>query len=155
MLQTQGHWPMTAMPMPGWTPAPADVLVAPVNVLERDNDIIYIFAVPGARPEDMRVEIRRQILEIKGNASLPGDGQYVYRYQEWPAGSFYRFVPLPPELDPEKAVASFSQGLLTVRFPKPGGGRQVAVNIQAPVQEQGQESTQDSQPGHQVRAHLI
>jgi HSP20 family protein len=52
-------------------------------------------------------------------------------------------------------VASFSQGLLTVRFPKPAGGRQIAVNIQAPVQEQGQESPQGSEPGHQVRTHLL
>ncbi|KYH30821.1 Hsp20/alpha crystallin family protein [Neomoorella mulderi] len=154
MLQPQ-NWSVPAMMPPGWMATPADGFVPPVDVLESNNDLIYIFAIPGARPENVRVEVRQQALEIEGNASLPDGGQYVYRYQEWPAGRFYRFLPLPPEIDAEKAAASFNQGLLTVRFPKTARGRQIAINVQAPVQQQGQENTAGNQPGSPGRTHLI
>ncbi|MBC7324262.1 MAG: hypothetical protein H5T99_02970, partial [Moorella sp. (in: Bacteria)] len=67
--------------------APADTLVPPVDILESNNDLVYIFAIPGARPEEVRVEVRQQAMEITGRASpWPGDDRYVYRYQEWTAG---------------------------------------------------------------------
>ncbi|MBE3573263.1 MAG: Hsp20/alpha crystallin family protein [Moorella humiferrea] len=134
MLQPQGQWFVPGMTSPGWMAAPADVLVPPVDVLESDHDLIYIFAVPGARPEDVRVEVRQQALEIEGTVAAPDAGRYVYRYQEWPVGRFYRLLPLPPELDGEKAAASFDRGLLMVRFPKTNRGRQIAVNVQSPEQ---------------------
>jgi HSP20 family protein len=155
MLQPQGQWLVPGMTMPGWPAAPAGVLVPPVDVLESNNDLIYIFAIPGARPEEARVEVRQQALEIEGNAVLPDGGQYVYRYQEWPAGRFYRYLPLPPEVDVEKAAASIEQGLLIVRFPKTACGRQITVNMQAPVQQQGQGNITGTQPGSSGRSPLI
>ncbi|MDN5344869.1 MAG: hypothetical protein PWQ18_981 [Clostridia bacterium] len=148
MLQPQVNWSLPGMPPPAWMPGPADTLVPPVDILESNNDLIYIFAIPGARPEEVRVEVNQQVLEIEGATSqLPDGHQYVYRYQEWPAGKFHRLLPLPPEIDADRAMATCNQGLLTVSFPKTARGRQVAIKVQTPAPRQGPGNPEGNQAG--------
>jgi HSP20 family protein len=45
-------------------------------------------------------------------------------------GHFSRAIPLPSEIDVEKAEAKFDKGVLTVRFPKTrevSGGRRISL----------------------------
>jgi len=125
MLQPQVQWPGMTM---GWAPVPADVITPPVDVLENSEEIIYIFAIPGASAENVRVEARQQVLEIEG---MPGqkqeDNRYTYLYRERPVGRYYRLISLPPEIDADRAEASFNSGLLEVKFPKTNRGQQVKV----------------------------
>lgn len=154
MLQPQVNWLLPGM-TPGWMPAPGDVITPPVDVLESKDEIIYIFAIPGVGSEEVRVEIQQQALEVEAGLPQLQDGnQYTYRYRERPVGRYYRLVTLPPEIDTEKAVASFNQGLLQVRFPKTFRGRQIKVNVKTPVQKKTKSTLADKDDPAE-RTHLI
>lgn len=135
MLQPQANWLLPGM-MPGWMAAPGDVITPPVDVLESNSEIIYIFAIPGVDSQDVRVEIQQQALEVEANLyPLQGENQYTYLYRERPVGRYYRRVTLTAELEIEKAAASFNQGLLEVRLPKTVRGRQIKIDVKSPVRK--------------------
>ncbi|NLW08149.1 MAG: Hsp20/alpha crystallin family protein [Clostridia bacterium] len=122
--------------------APQEIITPPVDILESDNEIIYIFAIPGAGSQEVRIEIQQQLLEIE--AALPhyqDSSQYTYLYRERPLGRYYRLLTLPPEVDSKEAVATFDQGLLEIRFPRAARGRASKVNVKPKVEKKAKSAT--------------
>ena len=71
-----------------------------VDVFEEDGEVVVIAELPGVRKEDIRLNATGDSLEIRA------------------AGSFYKVVKLPSRVDPERARATFNNGVLEVRLPK-------------------------------------
>ncbi len=90
-----------------------------VDVFQNDNDITIQSTVAGVRPDDLDVQITRDMVTIRGkreqNREISNDN---YFYQELYWGSFARSILLPSEVDVDDAEATLKNGLLTVRLPK-------------------------------------
>jgi len=90
-----------------------------IDVKESDKDIAVSAELPGMSDKDLDVSLGRDSLTIKGEKKEEKEerGKDYYR-MERSYGSFSRTVPLPAEVDTEKAKAEFKKGVLTVTLPK-------------------------------------
>lgn len=87
-----------------------------VNIIETEEGLTLIADIPGASRETLDVNVEKGILTINAPASvtMPGNRGYT----EFELGSYYRQFSIPEVLDHEKAVASLSNGILTLTVPK-------------------------------------
>ena len=90
-----------------------------VDVVDTEKEIKVSIELPGLDDKDVEVSLTRETLTIKGEKREEKEekGKDYYR-SERSFGSFTRTIPLPVEIDAEKAEASFKKGVLTVTLPK-------------------------------------
>jgi HSP20 family protein len=90
-----------------------------VNVVEGEKDIKVTVELPGMDEKDVDVTLSEGVVTIKGEKKEEhedkGEG---YHRIERSYGSFERSIPLPAEVEDEKAEAEFARGVLTVTVPK-------------------------------------
>jgi HSP20 family protein len=90
-----------------------------VDVVERDEEVVVRAEVPGVEKKDVDVSITASSVTIKGETrreEKEEKGEY-YRC-EISRGAFSRTVSLPASVDPDKAKASFKDGILEITLPK-------------------------------------
>ena len=94
-------------------------LVPAVNVRETDKEVVVTAEVPGLEKDDLDLTLTADGLLIRGEKReeqehARGDWQVSERRY----GQFVRTVPLPDNIDAERAEARVNRGVLTIRFPK-------------------------------------
>ena len=90
-----------------------------VDVYETPKEIVIKSAVAGVSQSEMKITITPEAVSITGERKHEDTvHEDSYFYQECFWGSFSRSIILPTEIDPEKAKASLSKGVLTIRLPK-------------------------------------
>jgi HSP20 family protein len=95
-----------------WSPA--------VEVRQDQNNLIVTAELPGINKDNVKVEVTNEGLAISGERrSEHEDKRQGYYRSERSYGRFYRLVPLPEGVDPEKAKAQFKEGVLEVQVPLP------------------------------------
>ncbi len=102
-----------------WRTVNGTQLTPPVDVHQTEDEIVVSAALPGAKPEEVEITVTGQTLLIRGEMKADETidrEKYVYRERRY--GSFARQLELPVQIQGEKAAASFSDGVLTVRIPK-------------------------------------
>lgn len=101
-----------------------------VDVFQTHNDIIIKTMVPGVRPEDLDINITRDMVTIKCRRETErtvGDSDYFHRELYW--GGFSRTVVLPQEIDIDSVEATEKHGLLILKLPKLDKNRQAKVKV--------------------------
>ena len=93
------------------------------EVIESEKSIVVKLEVPGMEKEDCQITIEGNTLYLSGEKRIEresDDGRY--HIMERAYGNFQRAIPLPQNVDGDKAEASYKNGVLTVRLPKIGEG---------------------------------
>ncbi|HEX7124952.1 MAG TPA: Hsp20/alpha crystallin family protein [Thermodesulfobacteriota bacterium] len=128
---------MGAMGAFGWTPR--------IEMRDTGREVVLAAELPGVDPKDVSVECTEDGLTIRGESRAEETSEEggIYR-SERRYGSFYRHIPLPPELDLDKAQAQFQNGLLKIRLPKTEAAQQRIRRI--PIQAEAG-AGQTSPPG--------
>jgi HSP20 family protein len=93
--------------------------LVPLDVLVSDDEVVVEAVLPGIKPEDVDITVEGSTLTISGDTSTTTnekDGNLVL--QEIRRGRFMRTLSLPAGLEPDKATATFEDGVLTLRIPK-------------------------------------
>ncbi|MBB3189862.1 Hsp20/alpha crystallin family protein [Halomonas cerina] len=93
--------------------------VPKIDVIDRDNEVVLRAEIPGFEREDLDVSVTDTAVTLKGEQrqeTQEEEGEYYY--SEISRGAFTRTVPLPGEVDADKATASFKNGLLELVLPK-------------------------------------
>jgi HSP20 family protein len=106
-----------------------DVLV-PVNVRGEEDAYVITALVPGAKVEDLSIQVLNETVTLQGEIKGPKDEE-EYLVRECPTGRFYRTIRLPVPLDSGKAQADLSDGVLTLRVPKAEAARPRTIKVQA------------------------
>jgi HSP20 family protein len=93
-------------------PVPLDV--------RADDDVVVVQAIlPGVKPEEVDITVEGETLTIAGDTSVETSEQKgSMLLQEIRRGRFSRALTLPAGLEPDKATATFEDGVLTLRIPK-------------------------------------
>ncbi len=90
-----------------------------VDVKEGAKEIVVHAELPGMEEKDVELLLEESSLTLKGEKKFEkedkGEG---YHSIERSYGSFQRVIPLPREIDLNKAQARFKNGVLTVTLPK-------------------------------------
>ena len=101
----------------------------PVDFHVENDEFVLKAEVAGIKPEDIQIEIKDDILTVKGEvkSETNGDGEYLLReiYQ----GEFCRSLRLPEPVEIEKVEAKFENGLLTIHLPKAEEARPKKIEI--------------------------
>jgi HSP20 family protein len=102
-----------------------------VDIHENDKAIVLQAELPGLKKEDIDIEVKENILTLKGERKQSTEikKQNYYR-QERSLGKFSRSFTLPAVIDPAKVVASYKAGVLEVKIPKPKELKATQIDIQ-------------------------
>jgi HSP20 family protein len=116
----------------GWDLGPSGRGVhPPVNVFQDEQGAYVVHVeVPGYKPSDLSIESRGQTLVISGKREEQALAGGIHR-RERRGGEFSRSLQLPRELDPSRAEASSSNGILTIRVPVREESRPRRIDVRA------------------------
>ncbi len=89
------------------------------DVFETDKEVVVTVELPGVRKEDIEVNVTENSVEVKAEVKIEAkeEKEGVYRVERSYKG-FYRMIPLPTEVKPEEAKATYKNGVLEIRIPK-------------------------------------
>jgi HSP20 family protein len=91
----------------------------PVDMYETDESVVVKTGIPGVKAEDIDVSVTGETLTIKAETQEEEEVQRDnYLRRERRRGSYCRSVTLPGGLETEKAEADYTDGILTLNFPK-------------------------------------
>ena len=102
-----------------------------IDIADSEKALVLKAEVPGFEKDDLDVTITRDAVTIKGgHKEEKEDSNECYYCRESAVGSFERRVPLPVEVNAEKAEAKLHNGVLTLVLPKAeaAGSVKIAVN---------------------------
>jgi HSP20 family protein len=111
------RWLNGAMEGPGrvtqsWVPA--------LDVWETESDVVYSFDLPGIPEEKISIEVSDGTLTVSAEREKVeevSDERY-FRFERR-FGTFSRAVGLPQGVNEDKIAASYRDGVLEIRVPKP------------------------------------
>lgn len=89
--------------------------LAAIDLLETDDELIALVALPGASKEIIDLRVTEDSLYVEAKAN-PREGKYLRR--EINTMGMKRELKLPVEVKPEQVRASFKDGILEVVLPK-------------------------------------
>jgi HSP20 family protein len=87
----------------------------PANVRDEADAFVLTTLVPGLQADDLTINILEDVVSIEGEYKQE-ETEYLMR--ELPSGKFRRSLRLPAAVDPDKAEAKITDGVLTLRLPK-------------------------------------
>jgi len=103
-----------------------------VDVYQTPSEIIVVSMVAGVRPEDLQINITRDMITIRGkreeNRTI-SEENFFTRELYW--GTFSRTILLPQEIEPEEADATEKHGLLIIRLPKIDKGKKSTLRVKS------------------------
>ena len=94
--------------------------VPPLDVHETETELVYSFDLPGIPEDKIEIEISDDTLTVSAEREKVAEesGDRFYRFERR-YGTFSRAVGLPQGADESKIAASYKDGVLEVRVPKP------------------------------------
>lgn len=101
----------------------------PVDIEETDDAWIFEIDLPGARREDLQVDVRDGELAITGEIK-ERERAGVLRHRTRRTGAFSYRTTLPAGVDADRVQARFESGVLTVQVPRPEGAKPRRVKIE-------------------------
>lgn len=91
----------------------------PIIVSTNEDNVFVRAELPGIRINDLDVQVVDDVLTIKGERKpVVTAAKITYLRRERNYGTFARSIMLPEKVDVEKVVASYKNGVLTVKLPK-------------------------------------
>jgi HSP20 family protein len=105
----------------GWPASGQAGLMTPkIDISETETELKVEAELPGVDQKDVEVAVADNVLTIKGEKKAEKEEKKKdYHLVERSYGGFARQVTLPFAAEPDKAKASFKNGVLTVTLPKP------------------------------------
>ncbi|MGZ4864061.1 MAG: Hsp20/alpha crystallin family protein [Halobacteriota archaeon] len=90
-----------------------------VDVLDVGDALQVVADMPGVRKEDIEINLKPERVEISAESSTETERKEEdYTYRERGYASYRRVIDLPADVLPDKAEASFNNGVLEVNLPK-------------------------------------
>jgi HSP20 family protein len=103
--------PRTEEPVEAWAP--------PVDIFERNDELVIRAEIPGVKREDMDVQIENGVLTLRGERKHETEVKEENAYRmESVYGTFRRSFTLPTTVDAAKVTATYKDGVLEVIVPK-------------------------------------
>jgi HSP20 family protein len=100
--------------------APGAAWQPPLDVADAGDQYAVTVDLPGVRADDVTVHVEGDVLEISGQrVTVTEEDRNRFHRVERVSGSFSRRVRLPDVVDADAVTATYADGVLEVRVPKP------------------------------------
>jgi HSP20 family protein len=96
------------------------------------HELTVLVELPGIDPASVHVLVDERTLIVSGERTRPKVEGRVYQQMEIEYGQFARQVRLAEDVDPDKASATYEQGILRVTLPvvgSPMGAGRVSIEV--------------------------
>jgi HSP20 family protein len=101
-----------------------------MDVYSTEDAHLVDVALPGVKPEDVKVTLEGDRLTIRGHFQQEADrDESGYSLHELQTGEFCRSLTLPGAVKPDDISASFRDGMLKLRVPKAEGSRPRQIEV--------------------------
>jgi HSP20 family protein len=101
-----------------------------VNLWTSPDGSIVEAEVPGLKPEELDITVRRDTVILRGSRKPePMNDSAAIQRQERMHGDFARSIVLPFSADADKASAKFERGILTLTLPRPEDDKPRRIKI--------------------------
>ncbi len=100
-----------------------------MNVWEDGNSAWIECELPGLTLDDIEVYVSGSDVTVKGTRKIAGPENAAWHRRERSQGEFVRSITLPWELDAEKVVATFRDGVLTIELPRAESAKPKKVKV--------------------------
>jgi HSP20 family protein len=125
-----------------------DGQLVPVDVRATADEVVVEAILPGVKPEDVDITMEGNTLTLAGDTSSKTEGEREgLLLTEIRRGRFSRTLTLPAGLEPDKATATFEDGVLTLRIPKAELVRPRQIKISTHQGESAGQSAANGQVG--------
>ena len=105
-----------------WVPA--------MDLVEAEDHFVLKADLPGIAESDVNIELESNVLTISGERKTEHEAKKDGYYRlERSTGTFSRTLTLPEGIDSSAVTASFDNGVLEVRIPKPAEAKPRRVQI--------------------------
>jgi HSP20 family protein len=104
----------------------------PLDIYEEGENLVVKASIPGLKPEDLKVEVRDDILTITGETKEDKEEkERNYHLREHRATRYERSVMLPNAVKIDKAEAVFENGKLILTLPRSGEVKAKSIPVKA------------------------
>jgi HSP20 family protein len=101
------------------------------DVVNSKDRVVVRLEAPGLSHKDFTIELKDNVLCVAGEKRIEreskDDGQHVFQCAY---GKFRRDIPLPAPVDPDRAKASYRDGVLRITLPKSEGAQPSRFAVQ-------------------------
>lgn len=122
----------------GWAFGSGQGYSFPLDVTNGPDSLVVEASLPGFKPEEVDITVENGALSITAQTSSErsqGDGETLV--QEIRRGSVSRTIALPSGLEPDRATASFDNGVLKLEIPKAEAVKPRQIRISPTSREPG------------------
>jgi len=103
----------------------------PLEVYETPSELVVKVELPGVKKEDTEVIIRDNYLIVKAEKREESEENKEHIHiKERIYGKFERIIPIPTDVDTDKAKASFKDGVLEIRLSKKSATQEKKITIE-------------------------
>lgn len=90
-----------------------------IDMSETDKELLLKVDLPGMTEKDVDISLNRDVLTISGEKKQEKEQNEKGWYRmERQYGSFSRSIPLPYEIETDRAEALYKNGVVTIKLPK-------------------------------------
>ena len=101
-----------------------------VDVFETDDAVVVKSILPGVKADDIDVSVSGDVLTIRGESKSEEEvKEENYIRREIRYGSFSRSVHIPTRVKADQAEAEYTDGILTLTFPKAEEVKPKAIKV--------------------------
>ncbi len=112
---------------PACTPARS----ALANVRETGESVLARFEIPGVDKKDIELNIKDDSIEVKAFKTFENQAKdKKCETKSCKSVKFYKAIGLPASVNPDKATASYKDGVLRVEMPKIEANKSKKIEIQ-------------------------
>ncbi len=97
---------------------PGLVFTPAVDIFETEKAITLLADLPGAKADDLTIDLRDDTLTLVADIAPADKGSEVEILTEYETGRYYRQFTLSEIIDQEKIDAKLNNGVLRLRLPK-------------------------------------
>jgi HSP20 family protein len=108
---------------------PGAVYSPATDIFEDDNAITVLADMPGVKAQDLKIDLRENVLTLTGRVTALENGNESVVLREYESGMFFRQFTLSETIDQAKIDARLTDGVLRLELPKVERAkpRQIAV----------------------------
>lgn len=88
------------------------------DIFENENSITLLADMPGVKANDLEIDLRDNILTLRGRVSAPEREGETEVLREYRAGTFFRQFTLSETIDQARIDAKLTDGVLRLELPK-------------------------------------
>ncbi len=102
-----------------------------VDIFETQDAIILLADVPGVRAEHLSIDLKDNVLTIRGEVRSPESNEERDVVREFDWGAYYRQFTLADSIDQSKIEARLADGVLRLQLPKLEKARPRQIPVRA------------------------